>query len=307
MSGESWDMPVAYGESTYHTATAHEFAECVGVATGGDLIITVHPSGSLIAASEIMRAVSQGKVAIGERLLSAHQDRHPIFGIDSVPFLASSFEEADELWQATRPVMGRVLEEENLHLLYSIPWPPQGLFTDRKVDEIADMEGARFRSYNQATARLAELIGMQPIRVAASDLNAALQSGTAQSFMSSAATGYGRGVWQYLSHYYAVDAWLPRNHVFVNLDTWNGLPDAQRNAVEACAGMAEYAGLYRAREYTQLTMTALRDEGMQVISPGGVLRAQLLELGRGMAAEWLSGAGPEAAEAVEAYRSADVR
>ncbi len=306
-SAENWDMPVAYGESTYHTATAREFAQCVSTATGGELTLTVHSAGSLLSGSKIKSAISTGNVQIGERLLSAHQDQHPIFGIDSVPFLASSFEESERLWLATRPVMNEVLREQNLHMLYSVPWPPQGLFSDRKVDEIADLEGARFRSYNQATARLAELIGMQAVRVAAADLNAALETGTAQSLISSAATGYGRGVWQHLSHFYAVDAWLPRNHVMVNLDAWKGLSPEHRNILSACGRMAEYAGLYRAREYNQLTMSALRDEGMLVDIPGGVLRAQLLELGRNMVAEWLVTAGPEASDAIDYYLATDVK
>lgn len=299
-------MPVAYGESTYHTATAREFARCVGTATGGEFTINVHSGGGLIAGAEIFDAVSEGKVQIGERLLSAHQDRHPIFGIDSLPFLAASFEESRNLWSAARPTLSRVLEAENLHLLYSVPWPPQGMFTDRPVDEVADLEGARFRSYNQATARLADMIGMQPVRVAAADLNSALQTGAAQAFISSAATGYGRGVWQHLSHFYAVDAWLPRNYVFVNLDAWQALSGAERNGLTACAEMAEYAGYYRAQEYTLLTMAALRDEGMEVGLPSGVFRAQLLELGRDMLAEWMTGADADARKVIEAYQSGEV-
>ena len=296
-------MPVAYGDSTYHTATAKEFAQCVGTATGGELDITVHSGGSLLAGDKIKASVSKGIVNIGERLLSAHQDENPVFGIDSVPFLAASFEESEELRQVSDPILNAFLEKQNLHLLYSVPWPPQGLFTDREVDSIADLKGTRFRSYNQATARLATLTGMQPVRVAAAELDAALDSGAAQSFISSAATGYGRGVWQHLSHYYAVDAWLPRNHVFVNLEVWTGLMDSTRNALNACAQMAQYAGYYRAREYTELTMSALRDEGMSVMEPSGVFRAQLLELGEQMSAEWLSGAGPDAKSVVDAYLS----
>lgn len=303
IGAESWDMPVAYGESTYHTATAKEFAQCVDTATGSELMITVHSGGSLMPGNKIKASVSKGIVNIGERLLSAHQDENALFGIDSVPFLASSFEESEELREITAPALSEVLRTQNLHLLYSVPWPPQGLFMDREINAIADMKGVRFRSYNQATARLAKLTGMRPVRVAAAELNEALASGTAQSFISSAATGYGRGVWQHLSHYYAVDAWLPRNHILMNLKTWDGLTDQNRNAITACAELAQYAGYYRAREYTQLTMSALRDEGMIVVEPGGVLRAQLLELGERMSAEWLSEAGEEARAVFETFQT----
>lgn len=303
VSAENWDMPVAYSDSTYHTMTAKAFAGCVGTTTNSALTITVHSGGTLLPGKEIKAATEAGNVNIGERLLSAHQRENAIFGIDSVPFLATSFEESQDLYAASKPVIARVLDEQGLHLLYSVPWPPQGLFIDREINAIEDMQGVRFRSYNQATARIAKLTGMIPVRVPAAELSTALENGTAQSLISSAATGYGRGVWKHLSHFFAINAWLPRNYVFVNKATWDALEQPVRDALSGCADMAEYAGYYRAREYTHLTMTALRDEGMVVIEPGGIFRAQLLDLGAQMATEWLEGAGPDATIALEAFRT----
>ncbi|MEM6906820.1 MAG: C4-dicarboxylate ABC transporter substrate-binding protein, partial [Pseudomonadota bacterium] len=164
---EKWDMPMAYSASNFHSVTGAEFAECVTTGTGGEIEIVTHPSGSLFPGAQIKRAIQTGQVQIGERLLSGHQNENILFGIDSIPFLASSFDQSNKLWEASKPTIEGVLAEQNLVLLYSVPWPPQGLYFKDAVTEVADMKGIKFRSYNNATARLAELTGMLPVTIEA--------------------------------------------------------------------------------------------------------------------------------------------
>jgi len=211
---ENWDMPMAYADSNYHSQTGKAFAACVGAATGGDLTITVHAGGSLFKGNEIKRAVQTGQAPIGERLLSAHQNENAVFGVDSIPFLATTFEQSAALWNAAKPTYERILDEQNLVLLYATPWPPQGLYFKKEVNSTADMKGIKFRSYNSATARLAELTGMLPVQIEAAEISQAFATGVAESMISSGATGYDRKVWEHLTHFYEVDAWMPRNHVF---------------------------------------------------------------------------------------------
>ena len=196
-AAERWDMPMAYAESNYHTENGRLFAEAVGVCTGGELEIVVHGGGSLFKGNEIKRAVQTGQAPIGERLLSAHQNENIVFGFDSVPFLASSFEASDRLWQAARDKLTEILAEQNLVLLYSVPWPPQGMYFKREIMGAADMGGIKFRAYNAATARLAELAKMLPVQVEAAELSQALATGVAEAFVSSGATGYDRKVWEH--------------------------------------------------------------------------------------------------------------
>ena len=177
---ETWDMPMAYSGSNFHSQVGAEFGNCVTTGTGGDVEIVTHPSGSLFAGNDIKRAVQTGQVPIGERLLSGHQNENALFGFDSVPFLATSFEDSQKLWQAARPTIEKVLEDQNLTLLYAVPWPPQGLYFKDEVQSVADMEGVKFRSYNSATARLAELTGMLPVQIEAAEISQAFATGVAE-------------------------------------------------------------------------------------------------------------------------------
>jgi len=300
---EKWDMPMAYSGSNFHSVTGAEFASCVTTGTGGEIEIVTHPSGSLFKGGDIKRAIQTGQAPIGERLLSGHQNEDALFGIDSIPFLATSFDDAAKLWEAAKPSMIELLDEQNLVLLYSVPWPPQGLYFKKEVNSVADMKGVKFRSYNNATARLAELTGMLPVSIEAAEISQAFATGVAESMVSSGATGYDRKVWESLTHFYEVDAWLPRNYIMVNKDSWGEVSESAQNVMRACAQLAEYAGTWRAKEYTGFTLNGLRDGGMTVGPAADGLVTELKAIGDTMTEEWLEAAGDAGAAIVDAFKA----
>jgi len=253
-AADKWDMPMAYSASNFHSVNGVAFAECVAAGTNGDITIEVHPGGSLFAGADIKRAIQTGQVQIGERLLSGHQNESAVFGFDSVPFLAPSFDDSEKLYKAAKPKIEALLDEQNLELLYAVPWPPQGLYFNKEVNSVADMEGLKFRSYNNTTSRMAELTGMLPVTIEAAEISQAFATGVADSMVSSGATGYDRKVWESLTHFYEVDAWLPRNYVMVNQDVWADVSDDNKAAIRACASEAEARGLQASKDYTQFTI-----------------------------------------------------
>ncbi|ARE38340.1 TRAP transporter solute receptor [Rhodovulum sp. P5] len=299
---EKWDMPMAYAATNFHSEVGAHFAQCVTEGTGGKLEIVTHPSGSLFSGNEIKRAVQTGQANIGERLLSAHQNENPLYGVDSIPFLVSSFDQHEKLWAIAEPAVSEVLAEDNLHYLYSVPWPPQGFYFNKEVNSVEDMKGVKFRSYSTATARMAELTGMIPVQVEAAELSQALATGVAESFISSGATGYDRKVWEHLSHFYEVDAWLPRNAVFVNMGAWNGLDDETKAVMNDCATKAAAEGLERSKDYTQFTLNGLKEGGMTVQRAGDALVEDLKAIGATMTEEWLDQAGDTGRAIVEEYK-----
>lgn len=300
---EKWDMPMAYSATNFHSATGAEFAKCVTTGTSGALEIVTHPSGSLFKGGEIKRAIQTGQAPIGERLLSGHQNENALFGFDSVPFLATSFDDSAKLWKAAKPTIEKLLDSQNLVLLYAVPWPPQGLYFKKEVNSVADMKGVKFRSYNTATARLAELTGMLPVQIEAAEISQAFATGVAESMVSSGSTGYDRKVWESLTHFYEVDAWLPRNYVMVNKGVWEGTDDSVKAVIKGCASIAEYAGNYRSKEYTGFTLNGLRAGGMTVGPAGEGLVNELKEIGKTMTAEWLENAGDEGKAIVDAFNA----
>ncbi len=300
---EKWDMPMAYSASNFHSENGMAFADCVRDATSGEIDITVHPGGSLFAGADIKRAIQTGQVQIGERLMSGHQNENAVFGFDSVPFLAPSFDASAKLFAAAAPKMTELLEEQNLVMLYAVPWPPQGLYFNKEVNSVADMEGLKFRSYNNATSRLAELTGMLPVTIEAAEISQAFATGVAESMISSGATGYDRKVWESLSHFYEVDAWLPYNYVMVNKGVWDGLSGDMQGAISTCADEAGARGLEASKAYTQFTMDGLAAGGMTVGPAGDELMSGLRAVGETMTAEWLEAAGADGAAIVDGFKA----
>lgn len=301
-NAEKWDMPMAYSDTNYHTQNAKLFADAVKVATEGKLDIVVHGGGSLYGGSEIKRAIQTGQAQIGERLLSAHANENPVYAFDSVPFLASSFENSVKLWQAARPELEKVLAKDNLVLLYSVPWPGQGLYFKKEVTSKADSEGVKFRSYNAATARLAELMGMQPVQVEAAELSQALATGVVESMISSGSTGYDRKVWEQLTHFYDVNAWLPRNYIFVNKDAWDDLDKSTQSIVKGMAMLAEQAGTAKAQQLSDWYISQLAANGMKTQPATGQLLEDLKAIGATMTDEWKKAAGDTANTILSNYK-----
>ncbi|MCV2873510.1 TRAP transporter substrate-binding protein [Defluviimonas sp. WL0050] len=302
-AAETWDMPMAYPATNYHTENGVTFAECVTEGTGGALEIVVHPNGSLFSGSDIKRAVQTGQAPIGERLLSAHANENPMFGFDSIPFLATSFDDSDKLAAAAHDAIVAALDEQNLVYVYSVPWPPQGFYFKKEVNAVADMSGVKFRAYNAATARIAELAGMTPVQIEAAELSQALATGVAESFISSGSTGVDSKVWESLTHFYDVQAWLPRNTIFVNKDSFNGLDEGAQAAIMDCGAKAAASGEARAKELTDQYLKTLAENGMTVAAPSDELKEGLKGFGATMTEEWIAAAGDAGKAVVDAYQA----
>ncbi|MEP3333853.1 TRAP transporter substrate-binding protein [Sedimentitalea sp.] len=300
---ESWDMPMAYSASNFHSEMGQTFAEKVGEYSGGDLVITVHPGGSLFKGGEIKRAIQTGQVPIGERLMSSHANETPLLGWDNVPFLATSYADNEKLWQAAKDPVNAALAEQNLVTLYSCPWPGQGFYFNKEVTSSADTQNVKFRSYNTATATFAEALGMIPVQVEAAELSQALATGVAEAFISSGSTGYDRKVWEHLSHYYKVNAWLPRNYVMVNKQAWDALDADTQAAVQKAADETGAACLAKSEELADWYFEQLEENGMTVIDAGPEFLAELEAIGATMQDDWLAASGEDGQAIIDAYKA----
>ena len=211
-----WDLPSAYPADNFHSENLAAFARDVADATAGKLAIKVHPNASLFPATAIKSAVRIGQAQVGEILISVHENEDPMFGIDVVPFLAASYDEARKLWLASRPAIERRLAEQGLMVLFAVPWPPQGIYAKKEINAVADMQGLSWRVYNAGTERIAQIVGAYPVTIQAADLRQALATGLINAFMTSSATGYDTKAWETMTYFYDTQAWLPKNVTFVN-------------------------------------------------------------------------------------------
>ena len=298
----AWDLPTPYPDGNFHTRNVMQFAEDVGEKTGGALEITVHSNQSLIAHPEIKTSVRDGIVPAGELLVSRLENESPIFGVDSVPFLASSYELSKKLYDAQRPYLEKLLGEQGLQLLFSVPWPPQGIFAKKEVTALSELEGLKFRAYNLGTERVAELAGMVPTQIEASDIPTAFATGRVEAMITSPSTGVDSKAWDFLSHYHDTQAWLPRNMVIVNKAAFDALGDDVKSAVLEAAAEAETRGWEMSQTETQDKTKELADNGVTVVTPSDELKADFSQIGETIAEEWKERAGADGEALLQTYR-----
>jgi TRAP-type C4-dicarboxylate transport system substrate-binding protein len=297
-----WDMPTPYAATNFHTENVAQFAADVEKATGGKLKITVHSNASLFKAPEIKRAVQGGQAQVGEILISGYSNEDPLFGVDSVPFLATSYADAAKLWKASRKALEDRFARQGMMVLYSVPWPPQGIYSTKPLASVADMKGLKMRTYNPYTSRIAELAGAQPVTIQAAELAQAFATGAVNANITSGATGYDTKAWEVVKNYYDTQAWLPKNIVFANKAAFDALDKPTQQALLKAAADAEARGWKTSEEKNQWYQEQLAKNGMNVAPPSAQLKADFRKIGDTMTAEWLATAGADGKAVVDAYR-----
>jgi TRAP-type transport system periplasmic protein len=297
-----WDLPSGYGVNTFQVQNLQQFAEDVKAASAGKLLITVHATASLFKANEIKRAVQTGQTQVGEFIISGSANENPLFGIDSIPFLATSYAQSRKLDAASRPALEKLLNSQGMKILYTVPWPAQSLYSRTPVKTLADLKATKMRAYNPATTRIAELVGAQPVTIQLAELPQALATGGVQNFLTSSASGVDSKLFEHVKFFYGVAAWLPRNIVVVNQKAFDALDKPLQEAVLKAAQTASERGWAASEQKDGEYLKELEAKGMTVDRSAESLKRELQAIGERMTTEWLATAGPEGKAVIDAYR-----
>lgn len=289
-----WDMPTPYPDKTFHTANIIQFAEDVKSATQGTVSITVHSAGSLIKHPEIKNSVRSNLVPIGEFFLSRLSNEDAAYGVDSQPFIATSYDDAIKLWEAQKPIVSELLAKQNLQPLFSIPWPPQGLYSKKEIKTVDDLQGLKFRAYNATLETFASLAGAAPTQVEAPDIAQAFSTGQVEAMITSPSTGANTKAWDFVNYYSPINAWVPKNIVVINKKAFDALDDAEKAAILEASAAAETRGWAMSEEETASKTNELKDNGMNIVEPSDALISGLKSIGEQMQREWNSSASAAA-------------
>ncbi len=254
-------------------------------ATGGELKIVVHSAGSLVKHPEIKNAIRNNQVPIGEFFLSLLTNENPVFGVDSLPFLATDYDQA---------------EKQRIKVLYSVAWPPQGFYAKFDASTPGDLKGLKMRAYNALQQKLARELGMVPTQVEGPDIPQAFATGQVAAMMTSPSTGASSKAWDFVKYYYDVQAWLPKNVIAVNIKAFKALSPKNQEAVSKAAA-AEKRGWEMSKKETATKTQILKDNGMVVQKPSPELKAAFAAAGKVIIAGWQKQGGAEAKAILDAY------
>ena len=296
-----WDLPTGYASGSFQTENVQAFANDVDKASAGKLKITLHANGSLYKANEIKRAVQTGQTQAGEFILSGAANENPLFGVDSIPFLATSYAEAKRLYDAQRPALEKLLASQGIKLLFSVPWPAQSLYSVKPINGPDDLKGTKMRAYNPATTRIAQLLKAQPTTIQLAELGQALATGTVENFLTSSASGVENKLFEQTKYFYSVAAWLPRNATVVSQKAFDALDKPAQDAVLKSASTAEARGWQVSEQKDGEYIKELAAKGMKISAPSDSLKKELLVIGETMTADWVKAAGADGQAIIGAY------
>ena len=289
-----WSLATGYRAESFHTRNIVQFAQEVESRSAGALRIEVHANNALFKLADIPQAVQGGKAQAGEVIMTGLVQGMPIAGADAVPFVVRSYADARRMWDLQRPLVESHMAAKGLKALYAVPWPPQGLFSVAPVKSAADFKGTRMRTYNPATVRIAELLGAAPVDVPMVEVNKALSAGKLDSMITSALTGVENQVWSHIRQYYGINAWFPKNIVFVNQQAFDALAPNVRQAVTQAAAEAEARGWAMSAAVAEESVAELQRKGIKVDRASSELDAELRRLGERFSREWVQSVGNEA-------------
>ena len=297
-----WDLPTGYSVNSFQTENVQQFANDVDKATSGKLKIQLHPNGSLFKANEIKRSVQTGQTQAAEFILSGAANENPLFGVDSIPFLATSYGDAKRLYAVSRPQLEKLLAQQGMKLLFSVAWPGQSLYSVKAINTPDDFRGTKMRAYNPATSRIAQLLKAQPTTIQLAELGQALATGTVENFLTSSASGIENKLFEQTKFFYPVNAWLPRNATVVNVKAFEALDKPAQEAVLKAAAAAEARGWAMSEQKDREYQQELAAKGMKISPPSDAVTKELRKIGETMTEEWLKTAGADGKQIIDAFQ-----
>jgi TRAP-type C4-dicarboxylate transport system substrate-binding protein len=297
-----WNLANAYPASEFQSQAMQMFVDRLAKETDGKLQITAHHGGSLFGNPVVLQSARNGLVEMGSELMTNLGREDPLWSIDGIPFLVTSYADARTLWDITREPLTKKLAKSGMRLLYAVPWPSQGFFFKKPINSLADVRGLSMRAYNPSTTRLAELMGAKPTTVQITEMQQAFATGLIDSFHTAPTSGVVYSAWDYTNHYYKTDAWLPKLMVFVREDAYQQLPEDIKKKMNDVARDAEKWGWDQSEQKVAEAEKILADKGMKVQKPSPELAAGLKGVGTKMVDEWLASAGAEGAAIVQEFR-----
>jgi TRAP-type C4-dicarboxylate transport system substrate-binding protein len=285
------NLATAYAADSFHTLNLQQYADEMAKASNGKVLIKIYPAGTLLKPTDIFQGVRDGKAEGGEVIMSSLAKEIPLFGMDALPFIVSGYTDARRMWEVSRPSVEKALSDRGLQLLYAVAWPPQNLYSREAITAMKDFKGLSMRTYNHATVRIAELIGAKPVTIQVIDLSRAIADGKLDLMLTSSWTGVETKSWSRMQHYYKVNAWFPKNVVFVSKKVFDGLDADAKKKLLTLAETAEQRGWKLSQNSDQDFESQLAANKIHVSNIDPFIRRYLDRIGENLAREWLKQAG----------------
>lgn len=296
------DLNAIYGATSFHTVGAMDFAERVKEYSDGNVVITVHSGGSLgFKGPELLKSVKDAQVPMSDILMGGVAGSEHVFGISSLPRLASSFNEAKSLYSDSKPFYEKAAEKWNQKFLYAAPWPPSGLVTQETVTEIEDIKGLKTRTYDKNGADFLRDLKAAPVAMPWGDVYASLRTGVIDSVLTSAESTKNGKLWEVLDYFTDINYAFPLNMVTVNMDYWESMSSQQQKVILKAANEVETNQWNRAESLTIEALNEIEKNGITIVNPTERFSSSMDQAADRIVSAFIAEADESVQNTIEAY------
>lgn len=291
-SAATWEMAGPLPESNFLTQNIREFVNTVNAKAAGKLKINLHVSGELVKSQDTKQAVRTGQIPIAQLYVYDYGNESPVYETSTLPFVAGSYIKSWKMWELSKPYTEELLAKQNIKVLFAVPWPIQGFYTAKPVKSMADFKNVKFRIYSTKTARLAELMGAEPVQVQVGEIAQAFATGLVGVMYTSPQTGIMSQAWdfaKYFTNTYGGN--LSMTATVVNKREFDRLDAATQQVLLDAAVDTQTKGWLTSESISTAQIAELKSHGMNIEDPSPEFRANLDKIGDQMLQEWAKTAG----------------
>ncbi|HEV7257111.1 MAG TPA: TRAP transporter substrate-binding protein [Bosea sp. (in: a-proteobacteria)] len=299
-----WEMPTEYPATAIPGEGVTAFAQFVNEKSGGRL--TIKPSFDAargIKSAAMIAAVQKGEVVAGDAFAGALGAVDPLFGLSSLPFLATSITDARKLTELARPVYDRKLATFGQKILYTTPWPASGIWSKEPLTAPAALAGLPIRTYDATSTAVLNAAGAKASNLSFADAMPKVKDGSVTAVLSSGDGGAGRNLWDFLPNFAEVNYALPISIATVNLAAYEALPADLRQIVDEAGAATEKRQWNAIRTRLDENYARMRANkvAIQTDVPPTVAKA-LADAGRSAVEDWRQKAGADGAAVLDSFR-----
>jgi TRAP-type C4-dicarboxylate transport system substrate-binding protein len=244
------NFSTTFNETELGGQTLKHFEEYLSEITGGAITVNFFWGGTLFTDAEALDGVGSGSVdmtALGHmpHLATLNYLAFPGFAPGGSKAALEYFDELIFNNEETSALIQQEAADNGIIYLNVIAGGANAFCTTYEFTDLDSMVSGS-KSFGNMDATIFEKLGFQVSTVSPSDCYDALQRGLIDSTQMALAAMVSMG-WADVADYWALDGTYTAGNMFTaNLDWWNGLSDAQREAIQqAATEVEEYsAGLY---------------------------------------------------------------
>lgn len=304
-----WQMATEYPATSMPGEGLSTFAQEVAARTQGAL--APQPTFDAVAgfkSAQMPAAIRDGKLQAGDAFGGALGEVDPIFLLSSLPFVATSVDQARRLADLARADYARAFARQGQHLIYITPWPPTGLWSRNAVGSLDALRALSVRAYDETSAEVMRAAGAKAQNLSFADAMPRLKDGSVDAVLSSGDGGAGRKLWDYLPHFTAIGYAMPLSFTTINLAAWQALTPAQRDAVAAAGRATEDRQWARLDTRLAENTARMRANGVTIEDhPAPAVQQALRDAGMSAVGVWQTRVGERGAALLKTYLGTESR